>query len=465
MISERDEREFRIIAKWWNAECDEAVAKLYAQKGYRGLKDACWRALGEQRFDALSREYSNLRTSLYIRGFGGAIRRYVEHRLEVLGIVPPKDEQVVCCDCGWVSHFSVLEIPMGWGADYFDDHYYKVNEVPLVEKIWSPICDEVVIDIFGEYHARYDFHLYEEIIKVLDLNKSEDFRLECQTKGVAWYNAISRYGTARRDQLGVQSENLPKLRECRYCGVHFFEISVWHPRFERIICGSEHLFCEECLSAAFLGGEERGIRKTKDEIGRGIAELADVLGMLPPHPSQFHKITLNPDFSEQKKIQVVDALMRIPSEAVTKDEFGSWFKALVFSGVLGDGALVTARGIRCLAKDGHECYSMAEKIIDDWLYQQGIPHEKEPPYPRDSALNPHSRLRADWKIGRWFVEFFGMLGEEQYDEQVARKRLLGAEQGLDMIELTPKDIPNLQQRLGRFISNKGGKTALHLDES
>ena len=323
-------------------------------------------------------------------------------------------ERVVCCDCGWVSPFRLSEIPISWGAEYFDDHWYKTNEVPLVEKLWNPACDEVVIDIFREYHARHDFYLCEEIIKILDPSKLEEYRLECQRRGVTWYNAISRYGTARRDQLGVQSQNLPKVRECRYCGTHFFEISVWHPRFERIICGGEILFCKGCLSAAFSGSEKRAVGKTKDEIGCGIADLADVLGILPPRPSEFHKITLGPDLSEQKKIQVVDALMRIPLEAVIKDEFGSWFKALVFSGVLGDGALVTARGIRCLAKDGHECYSMVEKTIDDWLYQQGIPHEKEPPYPRDNALNPRSLLRTDWKIGRWFVEFFGMLGEEQY---------------------------------------------------
>jgi hypothetical protein len=55
----------------------------------------------------------------------------------------------------------------------------------------------------------------------------------------------------------------------------------------------------------------------------------------------------------------------------------SWLKVLIDSGVLGSGTLATPRGFHCIARDGHQCNSLVELEIDNWLFVHGVPHEKE----------------------------------------------------------------------------------------
>ncbi len=135
-----------------------------------------------------------------------------------------------------------------------------------------------------------------------------------------------------------------------------------------------------------------------------------------------------------------------------KRKFGSWFKALAETGILPDGVLITARGIRCLAQDGHVCHSLAEQQIDDWLFAQGLPHEREPSYPAHSTLNPTGRRRADWKVQNTFIEYFGLIGDSKYEEKMEEKIFLARYCNIDLITIYPSDIENLDQRLGHLSS-------------
>ena len=128
-------------------------------------------------------------------------------------------------------------------------------------------------------------------------------------------------------------------------------------------------------------------------------------------------------------------------------KFGSWFAGLVKTGALPGGVLVTARGIRCLARDGHECHSLDEQRIDDWLQAHGIPHEREPIYPLHPEFNPTGRRRGDWRVGNTFIEYFGLAGDERYDQKSSEKVALAAAVGIPLIAILPEDIGNLDARL------------------
>ncbi|MBI1955820.1 MAG: hypothetical protein HYS38_05455 [Acidobacteria bacterium] len=134
-----------------------------------------------------------------------------------------------------------------------------------------------------------------------------------------------------------------------------------------------------------------------------------------------------------------------------KRKFGSWFAALAQSGSLPDGVQATARGIRCLANDGHICFSLEEKHIDNWLSDHAVPHEREPFYPSHHAFNPTGRRRADWKVRDIFVEYFGLSGDEGYDNKLEEKLLLARELRIDLIAIYPQDISTLDDRLARLI--------------
>src|SRR3990172_2707572 len=130
-----------------------------------------------------------------------------------------------------------------------------------------------------------------------------------------------------------------------------------------------------------------------------------------------------------------------------KNVFGSWFKALAETGVLPNGVLVTARGIRCLAKDGHVCHSLDEQYIDEWFLAHGLAHEREPYYPVHQSLNPNGRIRADWKVHDTLIEYFGLVGDQKYERKMEDKILLAQYLKVNLIEIYPSDLENLDLRL------------------
>jgi hypothetical protein len=87
----------------------------------------------------------------------------------------------------------------------------------------------------------------------------------------------------------------------------------------------------------------------------------------------------------------------------------SWLKILQMADVIDNKGVRGVYGTRVIAKDGHECNSIAELEIDNWLFQHGISHEKEPFYPYDEELNPNTKYRGDLNIGNTLIVFGGLL--------------------------------------------------------
>ncbi len=116
--------------------------------------------------------------------------------------------------------------------------------------------------------------------------------------------------------------------------------------------------------------------------------------------------------------------------------FGSWNEAIRRAGFTPNTSSV---GNEVTAKDGHKCKSLGEKVIDDWLFDHDIPHEKEVCY-------PFSRMRADWRIFDAFIEYFGLdtgydnwLNNE-YRARIEHKRAICREWNIRLIEIFPNDL-------------------------
>ena len=101
---------------------------------------------------------------------------------------------------------------------------------------------------------------------------------------------------------------------------------------------------------------------------------------------------------EDDQVEAVKYFLEMPLYKIYVREFGSWFKALIQAGVLDDATQRLFFGTRCLANDGHECASIAEKTIDDWMTNLKISHQKEPLYPYDEELIPPKQNRFTLKI-------------------------------------------------------------------
>lgn len=131
-----------------------------------------------------------------------------------------------------------------------------------------------------------------------------------------------------------------------------------------------------------------------------------------------------------------------------RERFGSWNKAILAAGFTPNPVMFSQKHI---AKDGHKCDSLAEKIIDDWLYKKKIGHERSISYPG----NP--KLTADFVVNDYWIEFFGLFGEhKRYDELRKEKLKLAEEYNLKFIEIYPDHL---------FPKNTLTKTFLPLTKS
>ena len=132
-------------------------------------------------------------------------------------------------------------------------------------------------------------------------------------------------------------------------------------------------------------------------------------------------------------------------------EFGSWFKALIQAGILDDGTQRLFFGARFLANDGHDCASIAEKTIDDWLSDRNIIHQKEPLYPYDQELNPSTKLRADWLVENTLIEYAGLMNRKEYSEKMTKKKVLANNHEIELIVLKAEDLLKLDKKLGHLV--------------
>lgn len=153
-------------------------------------------------------------------------------------------------------------------------------------------------------------------------------------------------------------------------------------------------------------------------------------------------------FCNDYKDYLLNAYLLPPSWYII-DRVGekNWLKVLDKAGILDNGVFRTSRGVRCIAKDGHECNSLAELEIDNWLFSNQIVHDKEPHYPYHSVYNPNERLRADFKIGNVYVEYAGLLDQPEYCAKMQNKKELAKALKIDLVIVKPNDINKLTHRL------------------
>ena len=152
--------------------------------------------------------------------------------------------------------------------------------------------------------------------------------------------------------------------------------------------------------------------------------FVETCGFIPNSEANAVNYAFTSRLSAERWAEVMLAYAKMGGIEHAKKKFGSWFTALAETGALPDGVLATARGVRCLAKDGHACHSLDEQRIDDWLYAHGLDHEREPIYPQHPSLNPTGKRRADWKVLKTYIEYFGLVGDSKYEKKMDEKILL-----------------------------------------
>lgn len=102
--------------------------------------------------------------------------------------------------------------------------------------------------------------------------------------------------------------------------------------------------------------------------------------------------------------------------------------------------------IKQIAKDGHTCDSNAEKMVDDFLYENGFKHDVHVKYPTISKV-------SDFKVGDIYIEYAGLHGSSKaYDDKMEYKIQYCKENGLKLYVLYDTSKKSLSD-MKDFINN------------
>lgn len=324
-------------------------------------------------------------------------------------------------------------------------------ENPFILRWWSPAHDEALRQEITRHHWLWYWHASNAIVAVTPGSDLEEWKKTDPLCGqYAWYNILMYFAVARAQQLGLTTlARQPTWRTCAICTHEFREDSLSVPLVERL--GIDHLdICGPCLKK--VAYETSGNPKArKDEVLNYVRGLTEVLQSVPHSGFGDGKGELL-DLTTEERVRVYRLLCTRPTPERVKRLFGAWLGALVAAGVLEGGARKTSRGIQSLARDGHACYSLGEKTIDDFLFRRGVAHEREPAYPEGA-------FRGDFKIRDVIIEYLGLAGDPAYDAKTKAKEEVCRRHGIRLILVLPADlatIGGLEDKLNLVIGTSSG---------
>lgn len=141
----------------------------------------------------------------------------------------------------------------------------------------------------------------------------------------------------------------------------------------------------------------------------------------------------------------------MPSPQLFVTRFGSYSNFCKACGLEPNTGYIKHQ--KTLDKKGDICLSLSEKIISDFLFDNGFIYLKEIPYKK---LIPSylGKMRCDWLLnGNVVVEFFGMSRHKKYKTRMENKINLCSENNIKLIELYEQDLLNekYKEKLNPFI--------------
>ena len=281
-------------------------------------------------------------------------------------------------------------------------------------------------------HKKYYSFLNIKDYEILNLKLIN--QIEVEIKRVFDYIFFSTFKNHKIIEKWYYKNN--KTKECHICK-HDFKLT----HIPNWVYIRTHAYKDCCFNCKIVE------KNNKKSVIINTKKFVDACGFIPPSDYSF----LNNEFTSRIKTNwenIIKAYAKVGHPWYIKELFPSWFHLLNEAGILE--TIKTGRGIKCLANDGHLCNSLAEKEIDDWLFKNKIQHEKEPLYPTHEKYNPNTRKRADWLVNDIFIEYFGLVGDNKYDKSILEKKQIATENNIELIEIYPKDLLNIGEKLLRL---------------
>src|SRR4030067_2445197 len=303
---------------------------------------------------------------------------------------------------------------------------------PYILKWWSPAHDQLIVEQIEKEQWLWYWGILDKITAITLPETSQVWQnADPLCSKYAWRNVLMYFVTSRAEILRLTKKSKePKWKTCPLCKEIFVENSLPVPLVKRL--GIDQLdFCAPCLKDTVLQGTGSN-SLSKEEV---LSYLRDLSSTLQQVPNQGYGEGIEDlyNLNYQERLAVLQFLRNKPTVRHVKELFGSWLNALVEAGVLEDGTRRMSRGTQSIGKDGHVCFSLGEKTIDEFLYSHGVPHEKEPHY-------PDGKLRGDFTVNGIFIEYFGLQGNPEYDVKTKQKQHICRKYGIMLISIYPNDL-------------------------
>lgn len=145
----------------------------------------------------------------------------------------------------------------------------------------------------------------------------------------------------------------------------------------------------------------------------------------------------------------------IPCEVTYRRYFGSVTKAVELLGYdRPHYEFLITSGEVLYDDQKNPCYSITEQRISNFLIAKGYPIEKEYLYSNVIKNEPRCKTkRFDWKIGDYYIEYFGLMGYHGYEESVQVKLELCKNYNIKLLPLFPDDMKSdaWQQKIINFL--------------
>jgi hypothetical protein len=355
-----------------------------------------------------------------------------------------RSKKFATCEMFWQDDldqlitFTIEQYGVFWPKPFWEKANNSIRPLvknhPLGVDVFDPINKWIGAEWKGKRKRLSSSTIWSEI--------SWTFQLFACDRAKNVEGAISVYNKRLKEQSAYH--------QCKICGWIFRPCDL--PDYLYLRGEGSTDFCHTCLMRMFSldrqGHQVKRFTKRKSDMSNALSTLVTLMGFVPSQ--DFRSIDTIRRVQRNRRLNVILHIWKMQSAQEYKLKFGSWLEALISARVLSNDCYPTGKGTRCLAKDKHECRSLEERQIDDWLYDEGIPHSTEPFYPYHPDLNPNNRNKADWMVNEIFIEYWGLVGNKEYDRRMRIKRRLAKDNNIQLIEILPDDLYDLTRKLGEL---------------
>lgn len=307
----------------------------------------------------------------------------------------------------------------------------KAHEIDKIEKIWISTFEEECKKKIKCRLCQYEeFRKHQAPKVVRGQNATFIYCSDCYHKTITYKSFWDHRIEERYIQL-AELVNKKVLVNCRLCNSQFIHSpgifrNVMHdllyPNLFTSICG-------ECFQKAYTD-KWRG---NKEVLHQNLYRLFLYIRRIPIYNFYSFQYLYK---EEESLLQLFSFFMELRSPEGFKKLDGSFYKALVNSGILHANSNKKIYGNISFSNDGHICFSDLEKEIDNYLFDKGIKHIKEANYPVGNLLT-NWKLEINEKVV--FIENVELVDNKDLNDLILKKKWITNEYKIILIRIYPED--------------------------